>query len=57
MLEINETSERSLREGFSNEGQPFDSQIYSKIRQYILQDDFVAERQWWARFSSSEQEF
>ena len=51
--DINAILERSLREGFSNEGQPSDGQIYCKIRQYILQDDLAAERQWWARLSSN----
>ena len=52
ILGISKTLERSLREGFSNEGQPSDGQIYRNIRQYILQDDLVTERQWWARLSS-----
>lgn len=52
ILDISKILEKSLREGFSNEGQPSDGQIYRNIRQYILQDDFIAERQWWARLSS-----
>lgn len=49
ILDTSKTLEKSLREGFSNEGQPSDGQIYRNIFQYILQDDLVAERQWWAR--------
>lgn len=52
ILDINETLEGFLKEGYSNKGEPSDGQIYRKNCQHILQDDVVAERQWWARLSS-----
>lgn len=55
LLDLNQKLEKALREGFLNEGRPSPGQIFRNIRLCILQDDFRAERQWWARLSSNNQ--
>ncbi|MAD85119.1 MAG: hypothetical protein CL912_19335 [Deltaproteobacteria bacterium] len=49
--------QRELAEEYANSTNFSDGEIYRKIYQYILEQDKLAEKKWWARLTKKKSEF